>query len=84
MVVSSSPACKSRAPVELVRAALPARHTTGALQGLKDRAWVICRIAGLNFQATLIAIIADTTSLALPPEHLRCGKTGSSAEAAAA
>jgi len=29
---------------------------------------VICRIAGLNFQATLIAIITDTTSLSLPPQ----------------
>ena len=54
--------------VDLVRAALPATHTSGALQGLKDRGWVICRIAGLSFQTTLIAIITDTTSLSLPPQ----------------
>jgi len=53
--------------VDLVRAALPATHTTGALQGLKDRGWVTCRIAGLNYQATVVAIITDTSSLSLPP-----------------
>ena len=53
--------------VDLVRAALPATPTTGALQGLKDRAWVTCRIDDLSFQATLIAIITDTSSLSLPP-----------------
>ncbi len=52
---------------DLIRATLPATHTTGALQGMRDRAWVTCRIAGLNFHATVIAIITDTTSLALPP-----------------
>ena len=54
--------------VGLVWAALPATHTTGALQGLRDRGWVTCRIVGLNFQATLIAIITDTSSLSLPPQ----------------
>ena len=53
--------------VDLVRAALPATPTTGALQGLQDRGWVTCRIAELDFRATVIAIITDTTSLALPP-----------------
>ena len=52
---------------ELVQAALPATSTTGALQGLKDRGWVTCRIDDLSFQATLVAIITDTTSLSLPP-----------------
>lgn len=52
---------------DLVRAVLPARHTTGALHGLKDRGWVTCRIPGLDFQATMIAIITETSSLALPP-----------------
>ena len=52
---------------DLIRAALPATPTTGALQGLKDRGWVTCQIAGLNYQATLIAIITDTTALSLPP-----------------
>jgi predicted aspartyl protease len=52
--------------VDLAIAALPARQTTGALQGSKDRAWVTCRIAALNYEEALIAIIADTTSLSLP------------------
>jgi hypothetical protein len=51
----------------LIRAALPAANTTGALQGLKDRGWVTCRIAELNYQETVIAIVTDTTSLSLPP-----------------
>ena len=54
--------------IDLIRAALPATHTTGALQGLKDRGWVTCRIPVLNYQATLIAIITDTTPLSLPPQ----------------
>ena len=53
--------------VDVIRAALPATHTTGALRGLKDRGWVTCRIDDLSFQVTLIAIITDTTSLSLPP-----------------
>jgi hypothetical protein len=57
----------SRAAVDLIRAVLPPTHTTGALQGVRDRGWVTCRIAQLSFQATMIAIFTDTTSLALPP-----------------
>ena len=53
--------------VDLIRAALPAKHTTGALQGLHDSGWVTCRIAGLNFEVTVVAIIADTSLLCLPP-----------------
>ena len=53
--------------VDLVRATISATQTTGALQGLKERGWVTCRIAGLNSQATMIAIITDTSSLSLPP-----------------
>ena len=34
---------------DLIRAAFPATHTTGAIQGMRDRAWVTCRIAGLSF-----------------------------------
>ncbi len=52
--------------VDLIRAALPAKDITGALQGLHDRGWVTARVAGLDFQETVIAIITDTTSLALP------------------
>jgi hypothetical protein len=51
---------------ELIRAALPATETTGALKGQQDRAWVTCRIPALNFQATMIAIIADILVLSLP------------------
>jgi predicted aspartyl protease len=51
---------------ELVRATLPDTQTTGALQGQQNRAWVTCRISGLNFQATIIAIIADVSVLSLP------------------
>ena len=57
----------SESAVDLLRAALPATHTSGALHGLKDRGWVTCRVAGLNFQAAQIAIITDTSSLSLPP-----------------
>ncbi len=52
--------------VDLIRAALPAKNITGALQGLHNRGWVTARVAGLDFQETVIAIITDTTSLALP------------------
>jgi predicted aspartyl protease len=51
---------------DLAIAALPARQTTGALQGSKNRAWVTCRIAALNYEEALIAIIADTATLSLP------------------
>src|SRR4051812_38861508 len=51
---------------DLAIAALPARQTAGALQGSKDRAWVTCRIAALNYEEALIAIIADTATLSLP------------------
>ncbi len=51
---------------DLVRARLPATQTTGALKGQQDRAWVTCRVPGLSFQATLIAIIADISVLSLP------------------
>ena len=53
--------------VDLMRAAHSATHTTGALQGPRERGWVTCRIAGLNYEATLIAIITDTSTLSLPP-----------------
>lgn len=56
------------ASADLVRAAVPAAQTTGALQGTKDRGWVMCQIKELNFRATLIAIITDTTPLSLPTD----------------
>ena len=52
---------------DLITAALPAKQTSGARQGLKDRGWVTCRVAGQSFQAAMIVIITDTSSLALPP-----------------
>ncbi len=52
----------------LFRAEVPAVQTVGALEGVRNRAWVTCRISVLSFQATLIAIYADTASLSLPPD----------------
>jgi hypothetical protein len=37
-----------------------------SFSGWTERGWVICRIAGLNYAATLIAIITDTSTLSLP------------------
>jgi predicted aspartyl protease len=51
---------------ELIRAALPPAQTTGALRGSQDRAWVTCRIPALEFQSTMIAIMADISPLSLP------------------
>ena len=51
---------------DLIRACLPAAQTTGALKGPQDRAWVTCRIPGLDFQATVIAIVTDISALSLP------------------
>ena len=52
---------------EVFRAEVPAAETIGALQGIRNRAWVTCRIEALSFQATLIAIYGDTAPLSLPP-----------------
>ena len=52
---------------ELVRAQVPPAQVSGALQGAQDRGWLTCRIPGLNFQCTIIAIITDTSVLSLPP-----------------
>jgi len=51
---------------ELFRAMLPVAETTGALRGHQERAWVTCKIPGLNLQSTVIAIVADLTPLTLP------------------
>ena len=45
----------------------PTAETSGALQGVQKRIVVMYRIPALSFQATAIAILADTSSLALPP-----------------
>jgi hypothetical protein len=52
---------------EFFRASLPASEVSGALTGPQERAWVTCRIQALQFQATVIAIIADLSKLRLPP-----------------
>jgi len=51
---------------DLVRAEIPAVQVTGALQGAQDRGWMTCRIPGLSFQRTLVAIITDISTLSLP------------------
>ena len=51
---------------ELIRAALPPAQTTGALKGSQDRGWVTCKIPALDFQSTVIAIIANVSLLSLP------------------
>lgn len=53
---------------DLAHAASSASHAAGALQGSQRRVVVSCRIAALAFQATVIAILADTSPLVLPTE----------------
>ena len=52
---------------ELAQAAAPASQTAGALSGLQRRVVVTGRIPGLSFHGSFTAILADTSSLALPP-----------------
>ena len=54
--------------VALVRAEIPPARAVGALQGQQSRGWVTCRIPGLHFQRSLIAIITDVSSLSLPSD----------------
>jgi hypothetical protein len=51
----------------LAHARAAAMETAGAIQGVQSRVIVVCRIAALSFQAPMIAILADTSNLALPP-----------------
>ena len=51
----------------LAQAAAPASQTAGALSGIQRRVVVTCRIPGLSFLGSFTAILADTSSLALPP-----------------
>ncbi len=51
----------------LAHAQAPAAQTAGALQGVQTRVVVVCQIAAISFQATVMAILADTSGLALPP-----------------
>ncbi|MSQ94237.1 MAG: hypothetical protein EXR98_06735 [Gemmataceae bacterium] len=50
----------------LAHAAVPSAEVAGALQGVQKRVVVSCRIADLSFAVAAIAIIADTSGLALP------------------
>ena len=54
--------------LDLFRAEIQPANAVGALQGQQNRAWVTCRIPELSFQSTLIAIVADISSLSLPSE----------------
>jgi len=48
------------------RRGAPRSRSIGAIQGVQERAWVTCRVGALRFERTLIAIIADLSSLSLP------------------
>ena len=52
---------------ELAQAAAPASQAAGALSGTQRRVVVTCRIPDLSFHGSFTAILADTSSLALPP-----------------
>jgi predicted aspartyl protease len=53
---------------ELAHAHAAASKVAGALHGRQNRMVVSVRIPNLSFQALAIAIVADTSDLALPPE----------------
>jgi len=53
---------------DVAHAAAPTSQVVGALQGAQKRVVVSCRIDALSFQIAAIAILADTSTLALPPE----------------
>lgn len=57
----------SASHTDLIWAPVPAANATGALQGPQQRAWVACRVAGLAFEWSLIAILTDVSLLSLPP-----------------
>jgi predicted aspartyl protease len=51
---------------DLAHAQAAASQVAGALQGTQTRVVVSCRVAALSFQTSAIAILADTSGLALP------------------
>src|SRR5436309_13566341 len=51
----------------LAQAAATPSQTAGALSGTQRRVVVTCRIPGLSFERSLIAILTDVSVLALPP-----------------
>jgi predicted aspartyl protease len=52
---------------DFAHAPAAASNAAGALQGTQMRAVVVSRIEPLSFQISTIAILADTSLLALPP-----------------
>jgi hypothetical protein len=51
----------------LAQAAATSSQTAGALSGIQRRVVVTCRIPGLSFEGSFIAILADVSALDLPP-----------------
>lgn len=52
---------------DLAHAPAAASQAAGAIQGTQQRVVVSCRIESLSFQCAALAILADTSLLALPP-----------------
>ena len=52
----------------LVLVPVPRSETAGALGGIQDRGWVVCRVPGVSFEKMMIAIFTDISPLCLPPE----------------
>jgi predicted aspartyl protease len=52
---------------ELAQAAATPSQTAGALSGTQRRVVVTCRIPGLSFEHSLLAILTDVSALDLPP-----------------
>lgn len=52
---------------DLAHASASAATTSGALQGVQTRAVVTFRVPALPFESAAIAILTDTSGLALPP-----------------
>jgi predicted aspartyl protease len=52
---------------DLAQAPATASQVAGALQGSQKRVVVSCSVAALSFRLTAIAILGDTSRLALPP-----------------
>jgi hypothetical protein len=53
---------------DLAHAPASTSQAAGALQGAQSRIVVMCAIPALSFQTAAIAILADTSGLALPPD----------------
>src|SRR5262249_52504923 len=51
---------------EFAQSAAPAAQAAGALEGTQTRVVVSCRFPALSFQASVMAILADTSTLVLP------------------